>query len=154
MPTLTPCLWFDGVAEEAAEYYVTVFPRSHIDAISHYPQGAPYPAGTVLTVDFTLDGQRFVALNAGKEFTFSEAISFQIACQDQAEVDYYWDTLTAEGGQEGVCGWLKDRYGVSWQIEPAAPVFTGDAEADARVNAALMGMRKLDLAALEAARQG
>lgn len=154
MPTLTPCLWFDGVAEEAAEYYVSVFPRSHINAITHYPQGSPYPAGTVLTVEFTLDGQHFVALNAGDESTFSEAISFQIACQDQEEIDYYWDTMTANGGEESMCGWLKDKYGVSWQIEPTAPILTGDAEADARVNTALQQMRKIDLAALEAARQG
>jgi predicted 3-demethylubiquinone-9 3-methyltransferase (glyoxalase superfamily) len=124
MPRITPNLWFDTEGEEAAEFYVSVFPNSKINNISHFTEAGPRPAGTVLTVDFELDGQEYTAINGGPEFTFDEAISLLINCADQAEVDYYWDRLT-EGGEEGPCGWLKDRYGVSWQVNPG-----GDGRAD------------------------
>ena len=117
MKTLVPFLWFDGQAEEAANYYASVFKNSKIGRVLRHTVGGPGPAGSVITVEFELNGQKFVALNGGPEFTFSEAISFQIFCKDQDEVDYYWNALT-EGGEESMCGWLKDRYGVSWQVVP------------------------------------
>src|SRR5687767_10596613 len=119
MPRMTPNLWFDDKALEAAEFYVSVFPNSRITKVTHYTDAGPRPAGTVLTVDFELDGQPFTGINGGPEFTFDEAVSFLIDCADQAEVDYYWEKLTA-GGEESQCGWLKDRYGLSWQVCPAA----------------------------------
>ncbi|MCW5250236.1 MULTISPECIES: VOC family protein [unclassified Streptomyces] len=149
----TTCLWFDDRAEEAARFYVSVFENSELGAISHYPENAPRPAGTVLTVDFTANGQKFVALNGGSEFTFNEAVSFQIMCDTQEEIDRYWSLLTQDG-QEGPCGWLKDRYGVSWQVVPIRleEMFRDpDGAKAARVNQAMMLMRKLDLAALERA---
>jgi predicted 3-demethylubiquinone-9 3-methyltransferase (glyoxalase superfamily) len=115
--TITPCLWFDDQAEEAATFYTSVFEDSEILDVSHYGEDSPRPAGTVLTVRFRIRGQEFTALNGGPEFTFSEAISFEIDCADQAEVDRYWEAL-AKSGEEGPCGWLKDRYGVSWQVVP------------------------------------
>src|SRR3954447_18041079 len=118
MPSITPFLWFDTEAEEAATLYTSVFPNSRIVNTSYYGEDAPKPAGTALTVEFELDGKPFTALNGGPEFTFSEAVSFQISCKDQAEVDYYADNLTAGGGEEGPCGWVKDRFGLSWQIVP------------------------------------
>src|SRR3954467_13040330 len=117
MPAITPNLWFDTEAEEAAALYVGIFPNSRITLVTRYTEGAPRPAGMVMTVEFELDGQRIVAINGGPEFTFSEAVSLQINCKDQGEVDLYWDKLT-EGGEEGPCGWLKDRYGLSWQVTP------------------------------------
>src|SRR5215468_4460458 len=118
MPKTVPCLWFDhGQAEQAAEHYVSIFPNSRILGVTRYGPDTPSPEGGVLTVDFSLDGQRYVGLNGGPEFTFSEAVSFQIMCADQDEVDHYWDRL-ADGGEEGPCGWLKDRFGVSWQVVP------------------------------------
>ena len=117
MQQITPCLWFDTEGEEAARFYTSIFPNSRIVDTGYYTDAGPRPAGTVMIVTFELDGQRFTALNGGPEFTFSEAVSFQVSCADQAEVDRYWDALSA-GGEEGPCGWLKDKYGVSWQIVP------------------------------------
>ncbi|ANB04767.1 3-demethylubiquinone-9 3-methyltransferase [Streptomyces ambofaciens] len=153
----TTCLWFDGRAEEAARFYVSLFENSAIGAVTHYPEGAHQPAGNVLTVDFTANGQKFVALNGGPEFTFNEAISFQITCHDQKEVDHYWTALTEGGGEEGPCGWVKDRFGVSWQVVPARleEMFRDpDTTKVARANQAMMTMRKLDIAALEKAYAG
>jgi len=153
MQKITPCLWFDTEGEEAAEFYTSVFPNSRMLEVSRYGEAGPRPAGTVLTVEFELDGQHFTALNGGPEFTFDEAISFQVTCEDQDEVDYYWNTLTA-GGEESQCGWLKDKFGVSWQIVPTAlPDLLGDPDPEKaqRVMQAMFGMKKLDIAALEAA---
>lgn len=153
MPRSTPTLWFDTQGEEAATFYVSVFPNSKITNVSHYGDAGPRPAGTVMTVDFTLDGQQFLALNGGPEFTFNEAVSFTIDCADQEEVDHYWTKLS-EGGEEGPCGWLKDKYGLSWQVVPAAlgELMSGPDEARAqRVMAAMLGMKKLDVGALRAA---
>jgi predicted 3-demethylubiquinone-9 3-methyltransferase (glyoxalase superfamily) len=123
MRQITPCLWFDTQGEEAVTFYTTVFSavfsNSRILDVARYGAAGPRPEGSVMTVTFELDGQRFVALNGGPEFTFNEAISFQVSCQTQEEVDHFWSALS-EGGQEGPCGWLKDRYGVSWQIVPTA----------------------------------
>jgi predicted 3-demethylubiquinone-9 3-methyltransferase (glyoxalase superfamily) len=153
MQRVTPCLWFDTQAEEAAKFYTSIFKNSKLGHISYYGDDAPLPKGTVLTVTFTLDGQEYMALNGGPEFKFNEAVSFMVNCKTQDEIDYYWDKLTA-GGQEVQCGWLKDRYGVSWQIVPAGiATMISDkdpARAD-RVMQALMKMVKLDLAALERA---
>ena len=151
-----PFLWFDGQAEAAAALYVDVFPDSRIDNVSRYGEAGPGEPGTVLTVDFTLDGQRFVALNGGPQFRFTEAVSFQIPCADQAEVDHYWDRLS-EGGEESRCGWLKDRFGLSWQVVPTAlPELLGDPDPDRanRAMQAMLGMRRLDIAALRAAADG
>lgn len=117
MPTTIPCLWFDGQAEQAAQLYTSVFPRSEVLGVTHYGPGMPGPEGSVMTVEWTLDGQRYLGLNGGPQFRFSEAVSFQIVCADQEEVDHYWDRLS-EGGEQGPCGWLKDRFGVSWQVVP------------------------------------
>src|SRR5262245_46550974 len=116
---ITPCLWFDTEGEEAAEFYTSVFPKSRITEVTNYGSAGPRDEGTVMTVSFELDGHPFLALNGGPEFTFTEAISFQVDCNDQDEVDAYWSAL-AEGGEEGPCGWLKDRFGMSWQIVPRA----------------------------------
>ncbi|UUU19479.1 VOC family protein [Streptomyces sp. DSM 40750] len=152
----TTCLWFDGQAEEAAAHYVSIFKNSRIGRVTHYGEGMPQPAGSVLTVEFVANGQKFIALNGGPQFKFSEAISFQILCEDQDEIDYYWNSLT-EGGEGGQCGWLKDRFGVSWQIEPTAlldMISDPDPQKSARVYAAMMPMGKLDLAALRKAYAG
>ena len=154
MPRITPNLWFDTQAEQAAEYYVSVFPNSEIKAKSYYGDAGPGPAGTVLTVSFTLDGQDFLAINGGPQFTFDEAISFAIICKDQEEVDYYWSTLTEGGGEEGPCGWLKDRYGLSWQVVPAAfeeMMSDPDEARRDRAMKAVLSMKKLDVAAIRAA---
>src|SRR5829696_8034260 len=116
--SFTTCLWFDGQAEEAANYYCSIFENSRLGRIGHYTEAGPGPAGSVLAVEFELNGQKFVGLNGGPEFTFNDAISFQIFCADQAELDDYWDKLAA-GGEEIACGWLKDRYGLCWQVIPA-----------------------------------
>jgi predicted 3-demethylubiquinone-9 3-methyltransferase (glyoxalase superfamily) len=119
MPKITPCFWFDGQAEEAAAFYASIFPNSRVDKVVPAAADNPStPAGAVLTVEFTLDGARFIGLNGGPEFSFTEAISFEIECQDQGEVDRYWDALVQQGGEHSVCGWLKDRFGVSWQVIP------------------------------------
>ncbi|MFE9253203.1 VOC family protein [Streptomyces sp. NPDC007088] len=153
MPRITPNLWFDTEGLEAAEFYVSVFPNSQIENVTYYNEAGPRPAGTVLTVEFRLDGQEYTAVNGGPQFTFDEAISLLVNCADQKEVDYYWEKLS-EGGSEGPCGWLKDKYGLSWQV---APVGLGELLADPdsgrarRAMAAMLRMGKLDLAALRAA---
>ncbi len=152
MGSITPCLWFDGEAEEAAMLYTSVVRNSRIVNVARAGQDD----GPALTVSFELDGQPFVALNGGPQFSFTEAVSFQISCADQAEVDHYWTALT-EGGEESRCGWLKDRYGLSWQIIPAVlPRLIGgdDAEGAQRAMAAMLGMTRLDIAVLEAAYSG
>jgi len=154
MPPITPFLWFDDQAEEAAEFYVSVFPNSEIRQISRYGEAGPGPAGSAMTVAFSLDGTDFVALNGGPvHHHFDEAISFFVTCRTQEEVDHYWTSLTA-GGSENVCGWLKDRYGLCWQIVPEQlPRLLGDPD-PARAKAAMeamLTMRKLDIAALEQA---
>ncbi|MEU6012928.1 VOC family protein [Streptomyces sp. NPDC047515] len=146
----TTCLWFDGQAEEAAEYYLSVFKHSRLGRIGRYTEAGPGPAGSAMAVEFEINGQKFVGLNGGPQFTFNESISFQIHCADQDEVDYYWSSLT-DGGEEGPCGWLKDRYGVSWQVVPDALIdliSDRDATKAARTTAAMMAMKKLDIAAL------
>ena len=156
MPRITPNLWFDTESKEAAEFYVSVFPKSKITNVSYYGEAGPRPAGMVLTVAFVLDGQEYTAINGGPEFTFDEAVSFLINCADQAEVDYYWAALS-EGGEEGPCGWLKDRYGLSWQVIPVAmeKLLTDPDQGRAqRAMKAMLGMSKIDLAALEAAADG
>ena len=156
MTMLTTCMWFDTQGQEAAEFYTSVFPNSRIRGISHYGEAGPRPAGDVMTVDFELDGQPFVALNGGPEFTFNEAISFQVSCADQAEVDRYW-SLLSEGGEEGPCGWLRDRFGVSWQVIPTALprlLSDPDQEKSQRVMKAMLSMKKLDVATLEHAATG
>ncbi|MBA2325981.1 MAG: VOC family protein [Actinobacteria bacterium] len=153
MPRITPNLWFDTAGLDAAEFYCSVFPNSKITNVSHYGEAGPREAGMVLTVDFELDGQPFTAINGGPEFTFDEAVSLLIDCADQKEVDYYWDKLT-EGGEESQCGWLKDKYGMSWQVVPAAlgELMTDPDEGRAqRAMKAMLGMKKLDVAALQAA---
>ena len=153
---ITPNLWFDTEAEEAAAFYVSVFPNSRIVNVARYTEAGPRPAGTVMTVEFELDGQRFVGINGGPEFKFSEAVSFQVDCEGQDDVDYFWDRLS-EGGEEGPCGWLKDRYGLSWQVVPEGmdEVFADPDPARAeRAMQAMFGMRKLDVAALRAAADG
>ena len=153
MPKITPCLWFDTQGEEAAEFYTSIFPNSRIVDVAHYGEAGPRDAGTVMVVKFELDGQEFVALNGGPEFTFDEAISFQIDCADQDEVDRYSEALT-DGGEQGPCGWVKDRFGLSWQVVPARLIelLADPDEAKAqRAMAAMLEMRKIDIAAVEAA---
>jgi predicted 3-demethylubiquinone-9 3-methyltransferase (glyoxalase superfamily) len=155
--SIVPNLWFDTEAEEAAEFYLSVFPNSRIVNVLNYNDAVPSKAGTVVTVEFELDGNRFVAINGGPQFTFSEAISLQIDCEDQAEVDYYWEKLTADGGREGPCGWLTDKYGLSWQVVPKGMValFQDPDPARAeRAMSAMMSMRKLDLEAVKRAADG
>lgn len=153
MPRTQICLWFDTRAQEAAEFYTSVFPNSNIGTIAYYPKGSGAREGQVLTVTFELDGSRFLALNGGPDFTFDEAVSVVVDCADQAEIDHYWDALRADGGEEGPCGWLKDRFGLSWQVVPAHwdEIASGDPDRAAKVFAAMMQMKKLDIAALEAA---
>ena len=153
MTSITPCLWFDTEGEEAAKFYTSVVKNSRILKVTHYGDAVPSKAGEALTVTFELDGTKFVALNGGPQFTFSEAISFQIECHSQEEVDDYWRRLS-EGGEEGPCGWLKDRYGLSWQIIPARLtelIEDSDPETSQRVMAAMLQMGKIDIAALEQA---
>lgn len=156
MPTITPNLWFDTQGLEAAEFYCSIFPNSKVTNVTHYNDAGPGPAGTVLTVDFELDGQEYTAINGGPEFTFTEAISLAINCADQDEVDYYWDKLT-DGGHEVQCGWLKDRYGLSWQVVPEGMIEIlndPDTSRGTRAMQAMFGMKKLDIAALRAAADG
>jgi predicted 3-demethylubiquinone-9 3-methyltransferase (glyoxalase superfamily) len=150
---ITPCLWFDTEAEEAAGFYTSVFKNSRILDVSRYGEAGPRPAGTVLTVTFELEGQEFVALNGGPEFKFTEAVSFQVDCATQEEVDEFWNNLS-EGGEEGPCGWLKDKYGLSWQIIPTALtelINDPDPDRSQRAMKAMLEMRKIDIAALERA---
>lgn len=158
---ITPCLWFDNEAEEAAGLYCAIFPHSKITSVSRYPEAGQEihkkPAGSVMAVAFELEGQPFTALNGGPMFKFDETVSFQVRCDTQAEVDYYWEALTGDGGREGPCGWLKDRFGLSWQVVPSAiPRMLSDPDARkcARVMNAFMAMSKLDIAALERAYAG
>ncbi len=149
---IIPCLWFDTDAEEAVGFYTSIFPESRVTARSYYGEGAPLPAGTVMGIDFELAGRSFMAVNGGPMFQFSPAISLMFGCETQAEIDRLWQAL-GEGGETQACGWLKDRFGVSWQIVPAelSRWMSGDAESSARVMQALWGMEKLDLQALRRA---
>jgi len=156
MPQITPNLWFDTAGLDAAEFYVSIFPNSRITNVTHYGEAGPREAGTVMTVDFELDGQPYTAINGGPEFTFDEAVSLLVNCDTQEEVDYYWDKLS-EGGQEVQCGWLRDRFGFSWQVFPtAAGEVLGDPDPARarRAMTAMFGMKKIDLAALRAAADG
>jgi len=156
MPKITPFLWFDDQAEEAANLYTSIFDDSKILDVSHYGEAGPGTPGSVMTVQFELEGQRFVALNGGPTYQFTEAVSFQVNCETQDEVDELWSKLS-EGGEEGPCGWLKDRYGLSWQIVPAAlPRLLGDPdrEKSQRVMQAMLQMRKIEIAELERAAEG
>ncbi len=153
MQKITPCLWFDTQAEDAATFYTSVFASSRILDVARYGEAGPGPEGSVLTVRFELDGQEFVALNGGPHFTFNEAISFQVSCADQDEVDHYWDRLS-EGGEESQCGWLKDRYGVSWQVIPTRlSELLGDPDPgrSQRAMQAMLQMGKIEIASLEQA---
>ncbi|HQZ41142.1 MAG TPA: VOC family protein [Vicinamibacterales bacterium] len=154
---IAPCLWFDGNAEDAANFYAATFPDSRVDAIQRAPDDYPSgKKGDVLTVEFTVLGMPFVGLNGGPEFKFTEAVSFQVSTADQKEIDRYWSAIVDGGGEESVCGWCKDRFGLSWQIVPTA---LNDALADPnraaarRAFAAMMTMKKIDVAAIEAARK-
>ena len=153
MQKLTPCLWFDTEGEAAATFYTSVFPNSRILEVAHYGSAGPRAEGTVMTVSFELDGQKFIALNGGPDFTFNEAISFEVSCESQEEVDRFWSTLS-EGGEEGPCGWLKDKFGVSWQVVPTRLVellTDTDREKAQRVMAAMLKMRKIEIDELERA---
>ena len=157
MPKITSCLWFNTQGEDAANFYVSVFPNSRIVNVSRYGEAGPRPAGSVMVVDFELDGRPFMALNGGPDFTFDEAVSFVIDCDDQAEVDRYWDALIEGGGEAGPCGWLKDRFGLSWQVVPKQlyEVLEGpDRDGAQRAMEAMLQMSKLDVAQLEAAYRG
>jgi predicted 3-demethylubiquinone-9 3-methyltransferase (glyoxalase superfamily) len=157
MPKITPNLWFDTEAEEAAAFYTSVFPNSRVVGTTHYTEAGPREAGMVMTVTFELDGQRFTGINGGPEFTFDEAISFEIECADQEEVDFYWDRLGADGGKEGPCGWIADRFGVWWQVVPVGMLALfddPDPERARRAMEAMLKMGKLDVAALERAADG
>jgi predicted 3-demethylubiquinone-9 3-methyltransferase (glyoxalase superfamily) len=152
-----PSLWFDDQAEEAANYYVSIFKNSKILTIARYPAGAPGPEGSVMTVDFEVNGHRINAINGGPQFTFTEAVSLLVDCDSQEEVDEYWAKLTADGGQEVQCGWLKDKYGLSWQIVPPGfdeMMLTGDPEKSQRAMQAMMQMKKLDVNELRRAYDG
>jgi predicted 3-demethylubiquinone-9 3-methyltransferase (glyoxalase superfamily) len=153
----TTCLWFDGQAEEAAHYYVSIFKDSGIGRVGRNVEGGAGPVGSVLAVEFTANGQKFVALNGGPQFKFNESVSFQIFCADQEEIDYYWTRLTEDGGEPGPCGWLKDRYGLSWQVVPDKlidMISDADQEKASRTTKAFMAMGKFDVAALEKAYAG
>ena len=153
---IVPNLWFDTQAEEAAAFYTSIFPNSRIAAVARYPEAGPGPAGSVMTVEFELNGQRFVGINGGPQFPFTEAVSFQITCDTQEEIDDYWATLT-KGGEEGPCGWCKDRFGLSWQVVPTGmEEFFADPDAGRtqRAMQAMLGMKKIDVAAMRAAADG
>lgn len=153
MPKVTPWLWFDTEGEEAAEFYTSVFPNSRIVEVTRYGSAGPRPEGTAMTVSFDLDGQRVAALNGGPQYKHSEAFSFMVDCEDQDEVDYYWEKL-GEGGEHGPCGWLKDRFGLSWQIVPRRlPELLGDPDREKaqRVMVAMLEMGKIEIAGLEQA---
>jgi predicted 3-demethylubiquinone-9 3-methyltransferase (glyoxalase superfamily) len=153
---ITPNLWFDIEAEEAANYYVSIFKHSRIVNVSHYTEAGPREAGTVMAVEFELDGQRFMGINGGPQFKFDEAVSFQINCETQDEVDYYWERLT-DGGEESQCGWLRDRYGLSWQVTPTGMdelFLDPDPKRADRAMKAMLGMKKLDIEELRRAADG
>ena len=152
MQKITPYLWFDGQAEEAARLYVSLFPNSKIVSVTPWAEGSPYRVGTAMTVQFQLAGQDYVALNGGPQYQFTEAVSFLVSCETQQEIDKLWNALTADGGQESMCGWLKDKYGLSWQIVP--PILgelmgDPDPEKAGRVVQAMLQMKKLDIAKLK-----
>ena len=154
MKKIVPCLWFDTEGEAAAELYTSLFPNSRILEVTHYLEDMPRPAGTVMTVSFELNGQEFLALNGGPDFKFNEAVSFQVFCEDQDEIDRYWNALIEEGGEEGPCGWLKDRFGLSWQIVPTRLMELLRDRDPGRAHRAMQsmrGMRKIDVAELERA---
>ncbi|KRE80599.1 VOC family protein [Arthrobacter sp. Soil762] len=156
MLKISTCLWFENQAEEAAEFYVSVFGDSRILDVSRFGEGGPGQAGQVITVEFEIEGRKFMALNGGAPATFTEAVSFVVDCTDQEEVDRYWSALT-DGGAESMCGWLKDRYGVSWQIVPSvlgSLIGGPDPEGSQRAMQAMLGMQKLDIAALQTAYDG
>ncbi|MFI8228936.1 VOC family protein [Streptomyces sp. NPDC085900] len=153
----TTCLWFDGQAEEAAHHYVSIFKDSGIGRVGRNVEGGAGPVGSVLAVEFTANGQKFVALNGGPQFKFNESVSFQIFCKDQEEIDYYWAKLTEGGGEPGPCGWLKDKYGLSWQVVPDTlidMISDPDQEKASRTTKAFMAMGKFDIAALRRAYEG
>ena len=158
MDKVRPCLWFDGVAEEAARFYTTLIPDSRIESIDRAPADNPSgDKGSVLTVNFSLAGRSYQALNGGPDFTFTEAISLSLDCESQAEVDHYWDALIADGGEPSVCGWLKDKYGLSWQVIPRQlprMLASRDRAGAERAMKAMLEMRKIDIAALERAFNG
>ena len=157
MPKIVPNLWFDTEAEDAANFYTSIFKDSEITGVSHYGDAGPRPAGSVLTVSFRLFGQDFTAINAGPDFKFTEAVSFAVSCESQAEVDEYWERLTEDGGEESQCGWLKDKFGLSWQIIPTALprlLQQEDSEKANRAMQAMLQMKKIDIAELEKAAAG
>jgi predicted 3-demethylubiquinone-9 3-methyltransferase (glyoxalase superfamily) len=154
MARTTPCLWFDTQGEDAANFYVSVFPNSRIGRVSHYGEAGPRAVGSVMTVEFELDGQSYLALNGGPDFKFNEAVSFQINCSDQDEVDHYWSKLVEGGGEEGPCGWLKDKYGLSWQVVPTALTELASDPDPAKSQAvikAMLGMKKIVVSELQQA---
>ena len=158
---ITPCLWFDTEAEDAAKFYCSIFENSKIEQVSRYVDAGQEihgkKVGSVMVVAFNLEGQKFVALNGGPQFKFDEAVSFQISCRTQTEVDYFWSKLTAEGGKEGPCGWLKDKFGLSWQVVPTSLIdmmLDKDASKVARVTHAFLKMKKFDIEALKRAFDG
>lgn len=153
MPSITPSLWFDDDLEDAVAFYTSVFPNSEVESMSRFTEACPGPTGEVVSATFVLDGTRFIAINGGPQFPFTEAVSFTVACKDQEEVDYYWDRLV-EGGQEQQCGWLKDRFGMSWQIVPdrlSELLDDPDPVRAAAASKAMLGMRKIVIADLEGA---
>jgi len=154
---IKPFLWFDHQAEEAAKYYCSIFKNSRLLEVARYPEGSPAPAGSVMIASFELEGIQFVALNAGPQFKFSEAISFVVSTDTQEETDYYWNKLTADGGQESACGWLKDKFGLSWQITPKRLIdliSSKDKATATRVMQAMLKMHKIDIVTVERAAQG
>lgn len=160
MQKITPFLWYDNNAEEAAKFYLTVFDNSRINKTTRYDdessKAAGRPAGSVMTIEFELDGQKFVAINGGPHFKFTEAVSFVIDCETQEKVDYFWEKLSGGGGQESQCGWLKDKFGLSWQVVPTtlSELFQGSPESSKRVMHAMLQMKKLDINVLKQAAEG
>jgi len=157
MQPITACLWFDNRIEEAVNFYMSVFKDGKITDTTTYPEGGPQPKGTILTISFEANGQKFLALNGGPQFKFTEAVSFLIECETQDEIDDYWRNLTAGGGEEGPCGWLKDKYGLSWQVAPRLLLEVWkdkDAAKATRAMAAMMQMKKIDIAAIRKAING
>ena len=157
MSRITPFLWFDGNAEDAMNFYVSIFRNSEVLHVHRYPEGGPMPAGTAMMTSYKLDGQEFMGLNGGPDFKFTEATSFFVNCEDQEEVDYYWDKLLAGGGTPTQCGWLKDKFGLSWQVIPKALgglIGGPDPEAAGRAMQAMLQMTKIDVAKLQAAYDG
>jgi predicted 3-demethylubiquinone-9 3-methyltransferase (glyoxalase superfamily) len=156
MQKITPFLWFDNQAEEAANFYISVFKDSKVGKVSRYGDAGPGPKGSVMVAEFELNGQRFIALNGGPQFKFTEAVSFVINCETQDEVDYYWSKLTADGGEESMCGWLKDKFGLSWQVTPTimGKLFSADPTGAQRAMQAMLQMKKLDIQKLQDAYDG